>query len=130
MTTLERQASSTPGFHSIRLPATLAWHGTTLVTTKVITTWDTNGIPNDDTLIYATVSKDGGSTFLPNHRISAGASNYAPANSIVDYGDYSGFTFYGGNFYFAAADNSNSTGDNPDGKLSTFDVYVAPVKVR
>jgi hypothetical protein len=91
---------------------------------------DTNGIPNDDTLIYATVSKDGGSTFLPNHRISAGASNYAPANSIVDYGDYSGFAFYGGNFYFAAADNSNSTGDNPDGKLSTFDVYVAPVKVR
>jgi hypothetical protein len=91
---------------------------------------DTNGIPNDDTVVYATVSKDGGSTFLPNHRISAGVSNYLPANSGVDYGDYSGFNFYGGNFYFAAADNSNSTGDNPDGKLSTFDIYVAPVKVN
>jgi len=90
---------------------------------------DTNGRPNDDALIYATVSKDGGNTFIPNRRISAGASNAMVANSGVDYGDYSGFTFYGGSFYFAAADNSNSTGDNPDGKLATFDVYVAPVKI-
>jgi hypothetical protein len=91
---------------------------------------DTNGIPNDDALIYATVSRDGGNTFLPNRRLSAGASNDDDAGSIVDYGDYSGFSFFGGKLYFAAADNSNSTGDNPDGPLSTFDLYVAPVSVH
>jgi len=91
---------------------------------------DTNGAPNDDTTVYATISRDGGATFLPNRRISAGASNDNRAQSGVDYGDYSGFNYYGDHFYFAAADNSNSTGDNPDGKLSTFDVYVAPVKAQ
>lgn len=91
---------------------------------------DTNGVPNDDIMIYATVSRDGGNTFLPNIRLSAGASNDNPAHSSVDYGDYSGFNFYGGKFYFAAADNSNSTGDNPDGTLNTFDLYVAPVSVH
>lgn len=91
---------------------------------------DTNGIPNDDVAIYATVSKDGGNTFLPNQRLSAGASNDNDASSGVDYGDYSGFSFFGGKLYFAAADNSNSTGDNPDGALSTFDLYVAPISVH
>ena len=28
--------------------------------------------------------------------------------------------------YFSAADNSNSTGDNTDGRLTTFDLCVAP----
>jgi hypothetical protein len=91
---------------------------------------DTNGIPNDDVLIYATASKDGGNTFLPNRQLSAGASNAADAASGVDYGDYSGFAFFGGKMYFAAADNSNSTGDNPDGTLATFDLYVAPIGIR
>jgi len=91
---------------------------------------DTNGVPNDDTMIYATVSKDGGNTFLPNRRISAKPSDDNDAANGVDYGDYSGFMFYGGSFYFAAADNSNSTGDNPDGTLHKFDLYTAPVKVR
>jgi hypothetical protein len=91
---------------------------------------DTNGVPNDDVTIYATVSKDGGNTFIPNRRLSAAASNDDDAGSIVDYGDYSGFAFFGGKLYFAAADNSNSTGDNPDGKLSTFDIYVAPVSIH
>ena len=91
---------------------------------------DTNGVPNDDSMIYVTVSRDGGNTFQRNHRISAGASNDDDAGSIVDYGDYSGFSFFGGKMYFAAADNSNSTGDNPDGTLSTFDVYVAPVSAH
>lgn len=48
----------------------------------------------------------------------------------MDYGDYSGFAFYGGRFYFSAADNSNATGDNPDGTLNMFDLVIAPVKVR
>jgi BNR/Asp-box repeat len=91
---------------------------------------DTNGVANDDAMIYYSVSKDGGITFQKNLRLSAGASNDDDAQSGVDYGDYSGFAFYGGNLYFSAADNSNSTGNNPDGKLSHFDLVVAPVTVR
>jgi hypothetical protein len=91
---------------------------------------DTNGVPNDDAMIYATVSRDGGNTFQRNRRLSSAASNDNDAGSGVDYGDYSGFAFYGGKLYFSAADNSNSTGDNPDGTLRTFDLYVAPVTIR
>jgi hypothetical protein len=91
---------------------------------------DTNGRPNDDALIYVTVSRDGGSTFQRNRRLSAGASNDDDAGSGVDYGDYSGFAFFNGKLYFGAADNSNSTGDNPDGTLNTFDLYVAPICVH
>lgn len=90
---------------------------------------DTNGVPNDDIMIYATWSKDGGSTFQRNQRLSKGASNDNDAASGVDYGDYSGFAFYNGTMYFSAADNSNSTRDNPDGTLSHFDLYVAPLSV-
>lgn len=91
---------------------------------------DTNGVPNDDIMIYSTMSTDGGQTFSPNQRLSMGASNDNKANSVVDYGDYSGFAFYSGRMFFSAADNSNATGDNPDGTLSHFDLYVAPVRVR
>jgi hypothetical protein len=91
---------------------------------------DTDGRPNDDVTIYATLSRDGGGTFTRNRRLSAGASNDDRAGSGVDYGDYSGFAFFNGGLYFAAADNSNSTGDNPDGTLGTFDLYVAPISVR
>ncbi len=91
---------------------------------------DTNGVVNDDAMVYTTVSKDGGTTFLPNKRLSAGASNDNGAANGVDYGDYGGFMFYGGNLYYASADNSNSTGTNPDGKLHGFDVYTQPVQVR
>ena len=91
---------------------------------------DTNGRPNDDTMIYATVSRDGGLTFARNRRLSKGASSDDDAGSGVDYGDYSGFAFYNSHFYFSAADNSNSTGDNPDGTLRTFDLYMSPLGVR
>jgi hypothetical protein len=91
---------------------------------------DTNGRPNDDIMIYSSVSKDGGLTFEPNQRLSAGASNDNDAQSGVDYGDYSGFAFHAGRMFFSAADNSNSAGVNPDGTLSHFDLYVAPLTVR
>lgn len=91
---------------------------------------DTNGQPNDDVLIYATISRDGGETFQHNFRLSLDASNDNGARSGVDYGDYSGFAYYNGRLYFSAADNSNSTGENPDGTLQEFDLYVAPITVR
>lgn len=91
---------------------------------------DTNGIPNDDITIYGSVTRDGGDTFVRNRRLSNGVSNDDQANNGVDYGDYEGLAFYDGRLYFGWADNSNSTGDNPDGTLNTLDVYSAPVIVH
>jgi hypothetical protein len=90
---------------------------------------DTNGRPNDDAMVYGSFSRDGGLTFAPNIRISKGVSNSADANNGIDYGDYEGMAFYGGLYFYVWADNSNSTGDNPDGKLNQLDIYTARVRV-
>ena len=90
---------------------------------------DTDGIPNDDAQLFATVSADGGLSFQPNVQVSEGTSNAADAMNGVEYGDYTGLSYLGGSFYPSWADNSNSTGDNPDGALSKFDVYTAKVTV-
>ena len=85
---------------------------------------DTDGIPNDDAEFYASASVDGGNSFLPNIPVSGGASNANDATDPNDYGDYTGLTFYGGVLYPCWADNSNSTGTNPDGRLRSFDIYL------
>jgi len=90
---------------------------------------DTNGRPNDDAMIYGSFTKDGGLTFAANRRISKGVSNAAQANNFIDYGDYEGLAFYGGAYFYVWADNSNSTGDNPNGTLNQLDIYTARVRV-
>jgi hypothetical protein len=90
---------------------------------------DTNGIPNDDAQFWGAVSTDGGLTFSKNVQISAGTSNSHDANNVIDFGDYSGLAFFNGAFFPAWADNSNSTGDNPDGGLHQLDIYAAKVTV-
>jgi subtilisin-like proprotein convertase family protein len=92
-------------------------------------TGDTNGIPNDDAQLWGTLSTDGGTTFEPNVQISEGTSNADSAFSAVDYGDYLGLDFVGGNFFPVWADNSNSTGNNPNGALGELDIYTAAVSV-
>jgi hypothetical protein len=90
---------------------------------------DTNGIANDDAQFWMALSVDGGQTVTPNRQISAGTSNAADAHSSTDYGDYTHVAFVRGTFVPAWSDNSNSTGDNPDGKLHAFDVYIARIAV-
>lgn len=92
---------------------------------------DRDGIPNDDTQFWAAVSTDGGLSFAPNVQVSAGTSsaNAAWTGLNEDYGDSTGLDFYGGKFYPAWADNSNSTGDNPPGAFHYFDIYTAAVTV-
>jgi hypothetical protein len=90
---------------------------------------DTNGIPNDDAQLWGSYSTDGGNTFAANLQISAGTSNSADAQNGIDYGDYMGLAFYRGTAWPAWSDNSNSTGNNPDGALSKFDIFTAQVKV-
>lgn len=94
---------------------------------------DTDGVPNSNAQLFATASEDGGLTFLPNVQVSEGTSDEdgseppGPCCADLDYGDYTGLDFVGGNLYPVWADNSNSTGDNPDGTLSRFDIYTAQV---
>ncbi|HEV2949418.1 MAG TPA: LamG-like jellyroll fold domain-containing protein, partial [Gemmataceae bacterium] len=87
-----------------------------------------NAGPADQTAqVFATVSTDGGVTWMPNVQVSAGTSNVTLANSGIDYGDYMLMDFYGGTFRPIWSDNSNSTGDNADGTLSSLDIYTAAV---
>jgi len=86
---------------------------------------DTDHVPNDDAQYWCAFSSDG-QTFSSNVQISAG-SNSHDAHNGIDYGDYGGLSFYGGIAHPAWADNSNSTGNNPDGTLHQLDVYTAAV---
>jgi hypothetical protein len=91
---------------------------------------DTDGVPNDDVQIWGTYSTDGGASFVPNVRISAGTSNAVDAAYGFDYGDYTHAAFVAGSFWPVWSDNSNSAGGNPDGTLSKLDLYAAKVTVR
>jgi hypothetical protein len=62
--------------------------------------------------------------------MSAGTSNAGVAGNPLDYGDYTQAAFVDGTFWTVWSDNSNSTGDNPDGTLHALDIYVAPLKIR
>jgi hypothetical protein len=88
---------------------------------------DTDGIPNDDAQFWGAFSTNGGTSFTPNIQISAGTSNSHDSGNGIDYGDYSGLSFYGGIAHPAWSDNSNSTGNNPDGALHQLDIYTAAV---
>jgi hypothetical protein len=90
---------------------------------------DTDAIPNDDFQIWATYSMNGGATFAPNFRVSSGTSNAIDADSFFDVGDYTHAAFVAGSFWPAWSDNSNSTGDNPDGMLHQLDLYTARVSI-
>jgi len=90
---------------------------------------DTNGVPNDDFQIWATYSTNGGTSFAPNFRVSRGTSNAVDADSFFDTGDYTHAAFVAGTFWPAWSDNSNSTGDNPNGTLHQLDLYTAKVSI-
>jgi BNR/Asp-box repeat len=90
---------------------------------------DTNRIPNDDAQLWGAFSTNGGASFTPNIHISAGTSNSHDSGNGIDYGDYTGLSFVGGIAHPAWADNSNSTGPNPDGALHQLDIYTAAVRV-
>lgn len=57
---------------------------------------DTNGVPKDDAMYCAAVSRDGGAAFGANVPVSAGASNAAASNNGVQYGDYTRMAFQPG----------------------------------
>jgi hypothetical protein len=88
-----------------------------------------NSASDADAQFWGATSTDG-VTFSPNFQISSGTSNSADANNGIDYGDYTHSAYFGGRLYAYWADNSNSTGDNPNGTLHQFDMYMAEVDVH
>lgn len=87
---------------------------------------------NDMARYYGAFSRDGGATFGPNFAIATGISDQTKIPPVAnakksDYGDYTGSAFVNGRLIPAWADNSNTTGDNPEGATG-FDVYTAVVQ--
>jgi PEP-CTERM motif len=87
-----------------------------------------NSASNNRVELWGTTSIDGGLTFLPEVKISAGSTSGVGLGGGNELGDYLGLDFYNGVFYPVWADNSNSTGDNPNG-TSNLDYYGARVTV-
>ncbi|MEP6759277.1 MAG: sialidase family protein [Actinomycetota bacterium] len=89
--------------------------------------YDTDGVANTDAMYALAFSADGGASWTAPQMVSEAASNAAASRNLIEYGDYTGLAFTFGIAHPAWADNSNSTGDNPDGTLHAFDVYTAAV---
>ncbi len=92
---------------------------------------DTNGSPNNDVQVFASVSYDGGFVFVANRQVSDGAdaSNSAAAANPADYGRYIGLAFHDNALYPAWSDNSAALPANPDFPkldLATVRVDVYP----
>ena len=90
---------------------------------------DTNQIADDDAEFFATVitPQQDGLVVSANQQISAAPSNAFDANSSTDFGDYTGLDFFNGTIHPLWFDNSNSTGDNPNGTLNQLNAYTASV---
>ena len=85
-----------------------------------------NSASNNRVELWGTVSTDGGATFLPEVKISAGSTSGVGLGGGNELGDYLGLDFFGNVFYPVWADNSNSTGDNPNG-TANLDYYGSRV---
>lgn len=103
----------------------VGWHDASLDTGSG--PYDTDGRPNSDAMYAMSFSADGGTTWTKPEMISEGASNAKASANGIDFGDYTGMSFASGVAHPGWADNSNSTGDNPDGTLHAFDIYTAAV---
>jgi hypothetical protein len=90
----------------------------------------TNRQRNDDAQLWAAAGRptEDGLIIRKNFRVSKGTFNARAADNAIDLGDYIGLTYHRGFLWPVWADNSNSTGDNPDGKLNELDLYTARVR--
>ncbi|MGA2174351.1 MAG: hypothetical protein ABSH38_05130 [Verrucomicrobiota bacterium] len=101
---------------------------------------------NQEPMMYATISTNGGVSFMANKSVLSTSlliSPDAPINppvlgfaskdvgsgSALGFGNYTGLAFSGGNFYPVWADNSDFFLKNPNGVLSNFDLTSSTVVV-
>lgn len=82
---------------------------------------------NTDGQIFGCISTDGGVTFNnPQFQVSAGSSE----DTANGFGEYLGLGYVNNVHIVGWSDNSNSTGDNPDGALNNSDFYVCVDSVK
>jgi hypothetical protein len=88
------------------------------------------GSADKTTQIFASISTDGGQTWLPNKQVSVGSSDVTASgvSSNIDYGDYFTMDFYNGVFYPIWSDNSSALANNPN--LPKLDIATARVVVN
>jgi hypothetical protein len=98
---------------------------------------DTDGIPDDESGAFVTVSTDGGKTFAPSVDASTGPTNPSTAggdaNNTNDLGDYMGLAFYNSKLFPAWIDNSKQLVGNPDPPnldAATAEVDVANLQIK
>lgn len=98
------------------------------VTGHVAIVWyDARNSPGNNTVqVFGSISIDGGLSFLANVLIAPGFSDASLQSNPNEFGDFLGISSYNDVFHPVWADNSNSTGDNPDG-TTNFDIYTATV---
>jgi hypothetical protein len=89
--------------------------------------YDTDGVSNSDAMYALAFSGDGGDTWTAPQMVSDSASNAVASGNGIDFGDYTGLSFAFAVAHPAWADNSDSTGDNPNGTLHALDIYSAAV---
>ena len=90
---------------------------------------DTNGVAGDDAEFFVARARPATNGMLigTDAPVSQGSNNADAAGNSIDLGDYTGLAFHNGLMLPLWADNSNSTGDNPDGRLNQLDQYTARV---
>ena len=86
-----------------------------------------NSATNQGAQYFVAFSTDGAATFQQNVQVAVGTSQAGSMPNANEYGDYTWVDFRNGVLWTAWPDNSNSTGDNPDGTLNNADIYAAKV---
>jgi hypothetical protein len=96
---------------------------------------DVDGIVNDDAELYISASFNGGVSWAPNVKVTPITSHFngatpAPGTRPLGPGDYQkSNAFFNGVFYPVWCDNSNSTGNNPNGQFEETNLYTAQVLI-
>src|ERR1700761_1380482 len=85
--------------------------------------------PDSYAQFWATYSTDGGTRFVPDFQVSQGTSNSADSGDVFDYGSLTHVAAQSGLFYPVWSDNSDSTGNNPNGTLKQLDLYTARIAI-
>ena len=107
----------------------------TVIVTNLEPDLFTDGIhANREAMPYATLSLDGGETFLANQSLISTnlplngpgdgyASDEITSTNVLGWGHYIALVGYNANFYPIWPDNSDILADDPDGASKTFDLY-------
>ena len=85
-----------------------------------------NSAANNRVELWGTISTNSGVSFLPEVKISAGSTSGVGKGGGNELGDYIGLDFYNNVFRPCWADDSNSTGNNPNG-TNELDYFTAAV---